>query len=123
MVLHQVRTPLAIRFLRGARCFRPIRKSMVPSWDLIVVLGAMCELLFEPLESLDLRMLSSETILLLVLASAKCAGDLHALSVHPRAFNLHWISQECCCIHIRLKSCRGHIVRSRSSCPPFKPLY
>lgn len=56
-------------------------KSMVPSCDL--VLEAMCEPPFEPLESLDLRMLSYKTALLLAMASAKHVGDLHALSVCP----------------------------------------
>lgn len=42
----------------------------------------MCEPLFEPLESLKLRMLSYKTDLLLTLASTK-VGDLHALSVDP----------------------------------------
>lgn len=58
--------PLAIQFLKGALCIRPITKSFVPSLDLIVVLKAMSEPLFEPLESLDLRMLFYKTILLLV---------------------------------------------------------
>lgn len=106
MVLHQVRTRLPFSSLEG--CLRPIRKSMVSSLDLIVVGGYVWT------ESLDLRMLSSKTILLLSLASAKCVGDLHVLSVHPCALNLHWMNQECCCIHIRLKSCRGHIVSSLS---------
>lgn len=75
--------PLAVRFLKGARRLRPVVKSIVPSWDLITVLEAMCEHPFEPLESADLRMLSYKTALLLALASAKRVGDLHALSVHP----------------------------------------
>ncbi len=75
--------PLAVRFLKGTRRLRTVTKSMVPSWDLVVVLEAMCEPPFEPLEALDLRMLSYKTALLLALASAKRVGDLHALSVHP----------------------------------------
>lgn len=43
----------------------------------------MCEPPFEPLESLDLRMLSYKMALLLLLELAKHMGDLHALSVHP----------------------------------------
>lgn len=49
---------------------------MVLSWDLIVVLEAMCEPPVEPLESLNVRMLSYKTALLLVIASAKRVGDL-----------------------------------------------
>ncbi len=71
----------ACRSVKGARRLRPVTKSMVPSWDLVLVLEAMCEPPFEPLESLDLRMLSYK--MLLALASAKCVGDLPVLSVHP----------------------------------------
>ncbi len=56
---------------------------MVPSWDLVVVLEAMCEPPFEPLEALDLRILSYKTALLLALALSKHVGDLNALPVHP----------------------------------------
>lgn len=42
----------------------------------------MCEPLFESLESLELRMLSYKTALLLTLASVKHVSNLHALLVH-----------------------------------------
>lgn len=50
--------PACHSVLKVARYLRPIAKSMVPSW---VVLEAICEPTFEPLESLDIRMLSYKT--------------------------------------------------------------
>lgn len=91
IVLNQAHAHLPFSSLKGL-----VTKSIVPSLDLIVVLEAMSEPLFEPLESLDLRMLFYKTILLLVLASAKCVFDLHACI--PRASNLCWIGQEWCCV-------------------------
>lgn len=73
--------PLALWFLKGTQPLRPVTKSLVPSWYLTVVLEAMCEPPFEPLESLDLRMVSYKTSL--ALASVKRVGDVHVLSVHP----------------------------------------
>ncbi|XP_053351317.1 uncharacterized protein LOC128520900 [Clarias gariepinus] len=75
--------PLAVRFLKGVRRLRPTARSSVPSWDLLLVLEALCGPPFEPVESIDMKILSYKTALLLALASAKRVGDLHALSVHP----------------------------------------
>lgn len=65
--------PLAIRYMKGVS---------VPSWDLPVVLKALCGSLFEPLDSVDIEFLSYKTAFLLALASAKRVSDIHALSVH-----------------------------------------
>ena len=75
--------PLVCRFMRGARRLRPAVKSLVPSWDLSVVLEALSQHPFEPLDTVDMRLLSFKTVLLLALSSAKRVSDLHALSVHP----------------------------------------
>ena len=74
--------PLAVRFLKGVRRLRPVVKSSIPSWDLILVLEALCGPPFEPIESVDMKFVSFKTALLLALTSAKRVGDLHALSVH-----------------------------------------
>lgn len=73
--------PFAFQFLKGAQSLRHITKPMVPSRDLIVVLEAMCEPLFEPLVSLELRMLTYKTTQALL--SATHVRDLHVLWVHP----------------------------------------
>ena len=74
--------PLAVRFLKGVRRLRPVVKSSIPSWDLVLVLEALCGPPFEPIESVDMKFVSYKTALLLALTSAKRVGDLHALSVH-----------------------------------------
>lgn len=56
---------------------------MIPQWDLTLVLDALCEAPFEPLQSIGIDMLSYKTAFLLALCSAKRIGDIHALSVHP----------------------------------------
>lgn len=63
--------PLVCRFMKGARRLRPVVRSVVPTWDLEVVLDALSKSPFEPLESVDLKILSLKTVLLLALASAK----------------------------------------------------
>lgn len=74
--------PLIKRFMRGARRLRPVRKPLVPSWELPTVLEALSGLPFQPLECADLRVLSLKTILLLALTSARRISEFQALSVH-----------------------------------------
>ncbi len=73
---------LVVRFLRGARRLNPPRPHLVPSWDLPSVLTALKEEPFEPLQSVELKVLSLKTVLLTALASVKRVGDLQAFSVN-----------------------------------------
>ncbi|KAL0186045.1 hypothetical protein M9458_017715, partial [Cirrhinus mrigala] len=73
---------LVIRFLRGAWRLNHPRLRLIPSWDLSVVLQALQEDPFEPLQSVDLSALSMKMALLTALASVKRVGDLRALSVN-----------------------------------------
>ncbi len=75
--------PLVIRFLRGALRMRPPVRSRVPTWDLAVVLEALCIPPFEPIEETSDRRLSLKTTFLLAITSLKRVGDLQALSVAP----------------------------------------
>ena len=70
-------------FMKGARRLLPITKTMSPSWDLAVVLGALSSHPFEPLDNVDMKTLSLKVALLLALATAKRVSEIHALSVHP----------------------------------------
>ncbi|KAL0194815.1 hypothetical protein M9458_008387, partial [Cirrhinus mrigala] len=67
---------LVIRFLRGVLRLRPPVRPHVPTWDLAVVLEALCRPPFETIEEIL-------TALLLALTSLKWVGDLQALSVAP----------------------------------------
>ena len=73
--------PLVRQFMKGVRRLRPVERSKVPLWDLNVVLDALSQAPFEPLESVDLKYLSLKTAMLFSLTSAKRVSDLHALSV------------------------------------------
>ncbi|KAK7910458.1 hypothetical protein WMY93_015142 [Mugilogobius chulae] len=75
--------PLVKRFLRGALRSRPPLRRAPPCWELQVVLDGLSGPPFEPLERAEMDCLSIKTAILLALASAKRAGDLCALSVHP----------------------------------------
>ncbi len=70
-----------VRFLRGARRLNPPRPLSIPSWDLSLVLRALQQGPFEPLQTVEPKFLSMKTLLLLALASIKRVGDLHAFSV------------------------------------------
>ncbi|KAI2660031.1 ORF V: Enzymatic polyprotein [Labeo rohita] len=85
--------PLVVRFLRGALRLRPPVRPRVPTWDLVVVLEALCGPPFEPIEESSDHHLSVKTVLLLALTSLKRVGDLQALSVAPShlKFALAWL--------------------------------
>ncbi len=70
-----------VRFLRGARRLNPPGPPSIPSWDLSLVLTALQQGPFEPLQTVEPKFLSMKTLLLLALASIKRVGDLHAFSV------------------------------------------
>ncbi|KAL0151782.1 hypothetical protein M9458_052933 [Cirrhinus mrigala] len=67
---------LVIRFLRGARRLNPPRLHLIRSWDLKVVLQALQQDPFKPLQSVDL------SAFLTVLTFVKRMGDLQALAVN-----------------------------------------
>ncbi|KAL0196189.1 hypothetical protein M9458_009761, partial [Cirrhinus mrigala] len=77
------KNPLVTRFLRGALRLRPPVRPRIPTWDLSVVLEALCRPPFEPTEGIADRFLTIKTVLLLALSSLKRVGDLQALSVAP----------------------------------------
>ncbi len=78
-----------IRFLRGARRLNPPRPPSIPSWDLSLVLTALQQGLFEPLQTVEPKFQRKrKTLLLLALASIKRVGDLHAFSVEDSCLGL-----------------------------------
>lgn len=68
-------------FLRGARRLHPPRAPRAPTWDLSLVLDALCRPPFEPIAQAELKWLSCKTSFLLAITSAKRVSELHALSV------------------------------------------
>lgn len=75
--------PLVCQFMKGARRLRPVSRSLTAPWDLPVVLDALSQPPFEPLQEAELKVLSFKTALLLALVSAKRVSDIQALSVNP----------------------------------------
>ncbi|KAL0170995.1 hypothetical protein M9458_035591, partial [Cirrhinus mrigala] len=73
---------LFIRFLRGAWRLNPPRPHLIPSWDLALVLQALQQDPFDPLQSVEFNALSLKTALLTALTSVKRVGDLQALSAN-----------------------------------------
>ena len=75
--------PLVRKFMRGARKARPVTRSLVPPWDLSLVLGGLSGPPFEPLEAVSLKFLTLKTALLVALTTAKRVSDVQALSISP----------------------------------------
>ena len=73
----------AVAFLKSAKCLLPANWTLFPLWDLLLVLDTLCQPPFEPIGSLDLKILTLKTVLLLALATAKQVSDLQALSTSP----------------------------------------
>ncbi|GAA6106202.1 uncharacterized protein LOC125138511, partial [Tachysurus ichikawai] len=74
--------PLIRRFMKGTRRALPVTRSVVPDWNLSMVLEVLAQQPFEPLGDISLKLLSFKTALLLALAPPKRVSDLHALWVH-----------------------------------------
>lgn len=49
--------PLLACFMKGACRLSPVSKQLAPSWDLSIVLDALCQQPFEPLNQVELKML------------------------------------------------------------------
>ena len=70
-------------FLRGAFEKNPPVKDKLPSWDLPSVLDAMMVSPFEPIQSLEMDMLTLKTVFLVAVCSARRLGELKALDCRP----------------------------------------
>lgn len=75
--------PLVQRFMKGALRLQKVSRPLFPSWDLAVVLDALCQPPFEPLSSVDLKLVCLKTVLLVALTTSKRVSDIQALSVGP----------------------------------------
>ena len=82
------RHPLLSRFMKGVRRLRPVRAPQVPTWDLGLVLSALGQPPFEPLDTASLKHLSWKVAFLLAVTSAKRVGELHALSVSAECLRM-----------------------------------
>ena len=60
---------------------RPPTRKLVPQWSLSLVLRALREPPFEPMDSISFKALTYKTVFLLALASGRRRSELHALGV------------------------------------------
>ena len=62
---------------------RPRLTSVLPQWDLGIVLEALSKPPYEPLKEASLKLLTLKTVLLLAMASAERRSELQALVFDP----------------------------------------
>ncbi len=77
------RHPLVAKWVLGDRAQNPPRRSLVPRWNLSVVLAALIEKPFEPLRHASPRNLTLKVLFLLAATSAHRVFESHALCVDP----------------------------------------
>lgn len=74
--------PLVCQFKKGEQRKLPSVRSLAPSWDLPTVLEAISQAPFEPLEQVDMTMVSLKMALVIALTSAERVREMHTLSVN-----------------------------------------
>ncbi len=67
------------RFLKGVFVMRPLVRSLVPSWDLDVVLEGLQKEQFEHLKKSSRKVCTFKTVLLLALATARRSSEIAAI--------------------------------------------
>ncbi|XP_068103097.1 uncharacterized protein [Hyperolius riggenbachi] len=72
-----------LRFFQAIKRLRPVLVPRTPSWDLNIVLQAMCGPPFEPIDQVSEKLLSLKMAFLLAITSARRVGELQALSIKP----------------------------------------
>jgi hypothetical protein len=75
--------PLITRWIRGHKAVNPPRKLLIPPWDLAIVLAALREFPYEPLEDADLKWLTMKTAFLVTLLSVRRVSEIQALCSAP----------------------------------------
>ena len=58
---------------------KPVKKTLIPSWDLSLVLQALTNSPFEPMHLAPIKYVTLKTVFLLALASGRRRGEIHAL--------------------------------------------
>ncbi|KAF7253383.1 Serine/threonine-protein kinase PrkC [Varanus komodoensis] len=81
--------PILKRFLKGLYNLNPSIRPVMPTWGLSVVLQALMKAPFEPLATVDLRLVSWKTAFLVAVMSARRASELCARRVDPPYLNFH----------------------------------
>ena len=75
------RHPLLSQMMKAFFLKRPPQRTLVPSWNLPLVLMKLCLPPFEPMHSADMKFVAWKTLFLVAAASARRRSTLHALSI------------------------------------------
>jgi len=67
--------------IAGMSQLRPVKKSLLPNWNLPLVLNRLIKEPFEPMQSADLKFVTLKTAFLLAVASGRRVSEIHALSI------------------------------------------
>ncbi|KAF7243474.1 Far upstream element-binding protein 1 [Varanus komodoensis] len=79
--------PLVRKFLKGLQNLHPSIRPVMPTWSLSVVLQALTRPPFEPLATVDMRLVSWKMAFLVAVTSACRASELCALQIYPPYLN------------------------------------
>ena len=74
-------SPTLSNLIKGTFHERPPERSLVPAWDLSLVLGTIADSPYEPMHLLDLPELTRKTVFLVAAASGRRVSEIHALSM------------------------------------------
>ena len=80
--------PISMLIRSFSKSVRP-KELHPPAWDVTLVLQSLTQALYEPLRTSDEHFIAQKMLFLLALASAKRAGELHALS-HRISHSRDW---------------------------------
>ena len=69
---------------------RPVRDRNIHSWDLSLVLWALTKPPFEPLKDAPLKILTFKTVFLMILASGRRRGEVHAWTFKSLKHKTGW---------------------------------
>ena len=82
--------------IRSFKTERPTQHNPFPMWDLSLVLNALMKEPFEPLATIELKLLTYKTVFLTLLASGARRGEIHALDFQSVTFPPNWESVTVC---------------------------
>ncbi|XP_044300087.1 shieldin complex subunit 1 isoform X1 [Varanus komodoensis] len=81
--------PFIKRFLKGLYNLNPTVRPVMPTWSLSVVLQELTRAPFEPLVTIDLRLVSWKKAFLVAVTSARRASELCVVRLDPPYLNFH----------------------------------
>jgi hypothetical protein len=72
--------------IKGMSNLRPRQPIPIPSWNLSLVLQVLGHAPFEPIRSIDIKLLTIKSVFLVAAASARRRSEIHALSAEQDRF-------------------------------------